>query len=256
MHSTLIQRQHVLGSRLSACLMLAAVFHGGPSLAQGVRLSLVTAATLPPLVASELQPGFLNMLATEAFKRIGIPVNLTVLPAQRALINVNSGIDDGDVFRAPGLERAYPNLIQVPEPVLVHDFVAYSRKTGVSVRDWNDLKRFSVAYTSGYKIFELNVRDTKELTVTSSIFELFTLLEKDRVDVILLDRWSGQSVVRQKNYQLKPMEPPLARIHMFMYLNKKHAALVPKVAQALRAMKADGSYKKIFDATLKPLDTR
>jgi polar amino acid transport system substrate-binding protein len=256
MHSTLIQRQHVRGSRLLACLVLAAVLHGGRSLAQGVKLSLVTAATLPPLVASELQPGFLNMLAAEAFKRIGIQVNLTTLPAQRALINVNNGIDDGDVFRAPGLERDYPNLIRVPEPVLVHEFVAYSGKAGVSIRDWDDLKHFSVAYASGYRIFELNVRDTKELTVTPSIFELFTLLEKDRVDVILLDRWSGQSVIRQKNYQFKPLEPPLAQTNMFMYLNKKHAALVPKVAQALRGMKADGSYKKIFDATLKPLDTR
>lgn len=41
-----------------------------------------------------------------------------------------------------------------------------------------------------------------------------------------------------------------------MYLNKKHAALVPKLAQALADMKADGSYQKLFDMTLKPMGSR
>jgi len=48
--------------------------------------------------------------------------------------------------------------------------------------------------------------------------------------------------------------PPLARVEMFIYLNKKHAALVPKAAQALVEMKTDGSYQKLYDAYLKPLN--
>jgi polar amino acid transport system substrate-binding protein len=33
---------------------------------------------------------------------------------------------------------------------------------------------------------------------------------------------------------------------MYLYLNKKHEALVPQIAQALREMKADGTYNKIM----------
>jgi polar amino acid transport system substrate-binding protein len=40
---------------------------------------------------------------------------------------------------------------------------------------------------------------------------------------------------------------------MFIYLHKKHEALVPRVAQALARMKANGSYQRIFDATLTSL---
>lgn len=40
-----------------------------------------------------------------------------------------------------------------------------------------------------------------------------------------------------------------------MYLNRKHAALVPRVAQALVDMKADGTYKRFYDLHLKPLGT-
>jgi ABC-type amino acid transport substrate-binding protein len=38
-----------------------------------------------------------------------------------------------------------------------------------------------------------------------------------------------------------------------MYLHKKHADLVPKVSEALVRLKKNGSYQRIFDATLKPL---
>lgn len=240
---------------LVAVLLIASV-SGWPVHAQVTKLSLVTVAAFPPLTASAQQPGFLNMLAEGAFKRIGVEVEITILPAERALINVNSGLDDGDIFRAPGVERNFPNLIQVPEPMLDYAFVAYAKRADITIRTWADLKPYNVAYASGWKIYETNVKNVKEVTNTSSIVELFSLLEKGRVDVILLDRWGGQSIVHQMGYRLKPQEPPLARMNMFMYLNKKHAAMAPKVAQALRDMKADGSYKKIYDATLKPLDTR
>ena len=35
---------------------------------------------------------------------------------------------------------------------------------------------------------------------------------------------------------------------MFLYLHRKHAALVPKLAAALRQMKADGSHQRILAA--------
>jgi polar amino acid transport system substrate-binding protein len=243
---------------LSAGLLLATLtlISSGPVPAQTKKLSLVTVAALPPLSASMDRPGFLNILVAGAFQRIGVEVEVTIVPAQRALINVNSGVDDGDIFRAPGVERDFPNLIQVPEPLLGYDFVAYTKRPDIQIRNWDDLKPYSVGYASGWKIYENNVKNVKEVTTTPSILELFALLEKGRVDVILLDRWGGQSIVHEMGYKLKPLEPALAHTNMFMYLNKKHAELVPKVAQALRDMKADGSYKKIYDATLKSLDTR
>jgi polar amino acid transport system substrate-binding protein len=37
-------------------------------------------------------------------------------------------------------------------------------------------------------------------------------------------------------------------VDMFLYLHKKHEALVPRLAQALRDMKADGSHARILAA--------
>ena len=140
--------------------------------------------------------------------------------------------------------------------MLGYDVVAYAKRADIRIRNWDDLIPYSVGYATGWKIYEDKVKNVREVTTTPSIFELFPLLEKGRVDVILLDRWGGQSIVRQMGYGLKPLEPALAHTDMFIYLNKKHAALVPRLTQSLRDMKADGSYKKIYDATLKPLEAR
>jgi polar amino acid transport system substrate-binding protein len=219
------------------------------------RLSLTTGA-LPPLTAAPGHPGFIAELARIAFGRVGVEVDVTTVPTERSLINVNSGLDDGDIFRVAGVEREYPNLIPIPEKTLDNDFIVYTKRGDIQIRSWDDLRPFSVAFATGWKPFERNVKDLKELTKTSSIHDLFPLLEKGRADVILMDRWQGQWIVHQQGYQVRLLEPPLARFEMFMYLHKKHAALVPRVAQALAAMKADGSYQQLYDRILKPLDTR
>jgi polar amino acid transport system substrate-binding protein len=250
------------GRRSSDCFrilfvgaMLAASMGSASCFAQGTRLSLTTGA-LPPITSVPGHPGFIDELARAAFKRIGVEVEVTTVPTERSLINVNSGIDDGDIFRVAGVEGDYPNVIRIPEKTLDNDFIAYTKRTDITIRSWADLQPYSVAYATGWKPFERNVRNVKELTKTASIHELFPLLEKDRADVILMDRWQGQWIVHQQGYKVHLLEPPLARFEMFMYLNKKHAALVPKVARALADMKADGSYQKLYDLYLKPLDTR
>lgn len=226
-----------------------------PGVATAAEFSLVSPAS-PPLTGTPGQPGFLDTLGPAVFKRIGIEAKLTRVPAERALLNVDSGLDDGDFFRAPEIEQDYPQLLRVPEPVMVYDFVAYTRRPDLRLRTWADLQPYSVAYPNGWKIFENNVKNVQALTVTPSIRELFPLLEADRVDVILISRWAAVPLIRQHGYKYKALDPPLARVNMYMYLNKKHAALVPRLAQALKEMKADGSYQKVYDETLSSLEMR
>ena len=35
-------------------------------------------------------------------------------------------------------------------------------------------------------------------------------------------------------------------VSMYLYLHRRHEALVPRIAQALREMKSDGSYNRIL----------
>jgi polar amino acid transport system substrate-binding protein len=236
---------------VSIAAVIGAFFTESACFAQPVKLSLTTGA-LPPLTAAPGYPGFIDQLARAMFKRIGVEVEVTAVPTERSLINVNSGLDDGDIFRVAGVEQEYPNLVRIPEKTLDNDFVVFTKRTDIRIRTWDDLKPYSVAFATGWKPYERNVKMVRELTKTPSIQELLPLLENGRADLVLMDRWQGGWIARQQGYTGHVLEPPLARFEMFMYLNKKHAALVPKAAKALASMKADGSYQKLYDAYLKP----
>ena len=82
---------------------------------------------------------------------------------------------------------------------------------------------------------------------------MFAMLDKGRVDVVLYERWQGLQRAKETGIKVKVHEPPLASVDMYMYVHKKHAHLAPRLAEALREMKADGTYQKIFDRTLTPL---
>jgi polar amino acid transport system substrate-binding protein len=203
-------------------------------------------------------PTFLDALAHEIFSRLGIEVTLTPLPAERALINVNSGLDDGDMFRPAGIEQIYPNLLRIPERILDYDFVAYTKRTDIRIRKLADLKPYAVGFPNGWKNIESRVREVSEITTTKTIDELYSLIDKGRVDVIIIGRPSGSKSMDpiSQSFHLVAHEPPLVQFDMFMYLNKKHASLVPRVVQTLKDMKADGSFRKILDATLNRMPTQ
>ena len=72
-----------------------------------------------------------------------------------------------------------------------------------------------------------------------------------RVDVVLYTRADGILLARELGlYSVAPLSPSLRDVDLYLYLNRKHEPLVPRLAQALREMKADGSYNRIL-ATLK-----
>ena len=225
-----------------------------PVVAHAQRLHLVTVA-LPPLAPSAGHPGFADEVAREAFRRIGIDIDVSVLPGDRALMNVNTGLDDGDLLRTPAVEKDYPNLVRVPEKIMDFDFVGYSKNPTLRVNGLAGLKPYVVGYAAGWKIYEQKVRDYRELTSAPSLKELFLLLKNGRAEVVLADRWQGLWAARDAGVQAHIIEPPFAKSPMYIYLNKQHAALAPKLSDALILMKADGTYQRIVDKMLRPLES-
>jgi hypothetical protein len=58
---------------------------------------------------------------------------------------------------------------------------------------------------------------------------------------------------REAKMDVRMLEEPFGRADMFIYLNRRHAALVPRLADAIRAMKADGTYERLLGQTLRRL---
>lgn len=198
--------------------------------------------------------GFLDLVAREAFRRAGFNLKMVPVSPERALLNANAGIEDGVSARIAGLEKNYPNLVRVPEKVLDFPFVAFARQSKLANANWATLVPVSVGHIQGWKIFEQNLKPGTPVTIVDTAEQLFTMLDKDRIDVALYERWLGLALAKKMGIKnIHVIEPALADREMFIYLNKRHADKVSAISAALRALRDDGTYTRICREKFAPL---
>lgn len=214
---------------------------------------ILNTSTGVPYVTKE-QTGFQDLIVQEVFRRIGLKGRVALYDASaRALINANDNVDQGVAMRIMGLEKKYPNLVRVEEPLIDNDFVAYSKNLDLKTSSWDSLKPYSVVYIHGWVIFERNLAPDQKHNTVKAPEQMFAMLDKDRVDLVLYERWQGLQHAKDSGIQVKVHEPPLASVKMFMYIHKDYASLAPKMALALQQMKKDGTYQSIHKQTLEIL---
>lgn len=234
--------------RIATCLLCLAL--ALPVCASGAGPLVLNTDGAPPHSRAD-GSGFEDRIVAEAFRRIGVGVRLVMLSSERALQNVNQGVDDGNYVRIAGLERQYPNLVMVPETMSSFPFTAFTRDPGLKVLSWADLRDRQVASVIGWKLVENNLRHTVKLKLVRDEDALFVLLDKGRAEVIVSGLHTGREIIREKGYTgMRALLPPLADPPMYIYLHKRHAALVPKLAEALREMKRDGTTERLTRAGL------
>ena len=220
------------------------------------KIVLSNGATFPPMHTGD-GTGFVDLVLAEAFRRLGIDLEIVSLPNERSLLNSNNGIIDGESQRIEGMDKNYPNLIMVPEKIMDWQFVGFAKKTIAMTQGWDSLAPHTTAYIIGWKIFEYNVPKNVAVTSVKHPRGLFVLLNNDRADIALYELWQGLEWIERGGFsQIKPLSPPLAVRKMFTYLHKKHRDIVPKLATALKNMKADGSYRRIYEHVLTPLEIK
>ena len=250
MHGLAIPGRHL--RRCRALLWMLGLALALPDAFAAERRVLVLNDTNDPPYTTEDRSGFIDVVAGEAFRRIGFELRLVKLPAERGLINANAGIEDGDLLRIAGLEKQYPNLVRVPEKVVDWEFTAFSKDASIA-SNWAALRRRSVGLIKGWKIYEQHMAGAERAVTADDPAQLFRLLELDRIEVALYMRWMGLALVKQQGLKdVQPLEPPLATREMFIYLHKRHAQLAPRLADALRALKRDGFYERAYREKLLP----
>ncbi|MDD2501936.1 MAG: transporter substrate-binding domain-containing protein [Geobacter sp.] len=213
--------------------------------------TLVLATADSPPLSTEDQKGFSDRVIIEACKRLGINVQIVPLASARTLSNAEQALDDGNFLRIAGVEKKFPQLVRVPEPITEVQFVIFSKNKGLKTTGWESLKPYHVGYVRGWLIAEEKIKAVRQVTVVENRTSLFKMLESDRIELAFAELYGGYYLMHTLNLpHLAIAQPPLATKEMFLYLNKKHKKLVPKLAKALREMKRDGSYDAIFNQTL------
>lgn len=219
--------------------------------AGGLRVLVLNDVNDPPFTTAA-GDGFLDVIAGEAFRRSGVKLKLVKLPAERGLINANSGIEDGDMVRIAGLEKLYPNLIRVPEKLIDFEFAAYSKNPDISVSQ-KTIRSHVVGHVTGWKIYEHYLEGAEHIVTANDPEQLFLLLARDRAEVVLYACWMGEARIKKLNLKgIHLLKPLVAKRAMFIYLNKRHRELVPRIAKAIRDLKREGFYEKVRREKLEP----
>jgi len=237
---------------LSAALFLMGLI-GNPCLAANEPV-LVLSDTYDAPYTNASGDGFLDLIVREAFRRAGFNLKMVQVSPERALLNANAGIEDGVSARIAGLEKSYPNLVRVPEKVMDFPFVAFASQSKLLNASWDALAPLSVGHIQGWKIFEQNLKPGTSVTIVDTAEQLFTMLDKNRIDVALYERWLGLALAKKMEIKnIRVIEPALADREMFIYLNKRHADKISAISNALHALKADGFYTRICREKFAPL---
>ena len=213
-------------------------------------LVLNTSYTAP--LTSPDHTGVLDLIYKEVGKRLGVNIVIQSLPAERCLLNANEGIDDGDVGRIIGLNKAYPNLMHVPEPVMEYKMSVFSRKLDFTVAGPDSLKPYDVGIITGWKILERKIVGTHSLTTLEDGEQLFSMLDKNRIEIAVIESNQGLMLVKQmKLKNVKLLQPYFLEGSWYLYLNKRHESLIPQITSILKKMKEEGTYQRIFDSVMK-----
>jgi|JFJP01.1.fsa_nt_gi polar amino acid transport system substrate-binding protein len=206
----------------------------------------------PLLLTSEPSNNIIDLLTKDVLNRIGYDVKINVLPLERALNNLNQGMDDGMILCRHSRLDSYTNLRQVPEKIIDLQVTAFTDSGNLNIRNWTDLSSYNVGIVSGIKPIEQSLMGHGRIVKVKEPAQLFQLLKDKRVDYAIFSYWNGMEYIHSLGLQnrVKPIDQPLSNHPMYMYVNKKHEALIPQLVQSLQAIKEEGRYQRMFDEQL------
>lgn len=193
-----------------------------------------------------------RLLLHEAFRRLGYNFTLVSLPGKRSLIQANNGLFDGEAHRIGTLHKFgnYPDLIKVPESLLVVTNSIFTIHAPVSANSWESLSGYTIAVPRGSLwITQKAKKYAKEIQELATAREVLMFVKSGRADIGVIATEYSELIEKDefKSFGLKRLGPELLAIPIYTFVHKKHKTLVHKIAQTLRHMKRDGSYQLLLN---------
>jgi len=169
-----------------------------------------------------------------AARRAGIKVRMQALPAERGMVLANEGTLDGAVGRTMLAARGYAQLVAVPEPVYMYAPTAYSYKKIDVSRGWQSLRGHTVCLRRGYNFTEERTAGLARQRLDNDA-SLLRMLKAGGCDIAVMGRSNKEvKAMQEHDADLLQLLPPLEEVPLYLFLHQRHAALVPRLAEALR----------------------
>ncbi len=232
------------------CVVLVSALHPDRADAASLQFSTNIPVSLLDKGATDYRDGIM----IEAARRVGFELEVGWKPDRRGLVSANAGIDDGHYPRTLEALEDFPDLVVVPVPVFRSEYVAVVQNQDIRVTDWNSLRSYKVGYPMGWVVFENREADFGDAYPVSNFASLIKMLQRGRVDIVLFESNAFERLARLIDVSdLTVLGPPLQYADLFLALNRKHKALVPRFAAVLREMSTDGTLAKLCAICTKTL---
>lgn len=201
-------------------------------------------------------------VVSEAFARLGLPIEILILPGARALNMLEYGEADAlfALAKTPERERfaAYPTTPMIDQPV---SLFVQKDSTIVFDGDVNTLRPYAIGIIRGGRFspaFEAAIKEQRfpKLEEVSEYGQNILKLDAHRIDIIVGSRISVLFAAKELGKQdaIKELSPPLAASSpAYIAFSKKGKAIkvVAQFDEILKAMVQDGTYDRIMQSYLK-----
>lgn len=174
-----------------------------------------------------------------AARRAGVQVSMQALPSERGMILANRGELDGAIGRTMLATGDYPDLLPVPEPIHLYLPTAYAYRAFDVRGGWEALRGRSVCMRRGYTLTEKRTRGLQRQRLDNDA-SLIRMLRSGGCEIAIMgfDNKAMQAAMASDPALLK-LSPPLEEVPLYLVLHKRHADLVPRLAQAIKQVKRD-----------------
>ena len=200
-----------------------------------------------------------RLVYQEAFRRLGVPLEVEVMPTQRVSAMVDSGAVDGQFMRVPAYADAHPEQVRVDEVIYEVGFALWVSNPALSLSRLQDLAATSLVgvYKRGVELCQRSLSPlvpAERLSSVATEHDGLRMLLSGRVDYYCEIDAALQSALYSPEFKgAAPVRPLLTigdRILLYPYLYKTHAELAPRLAAVLKAMKAEGLLERFRQESL------
>lgn len=184
----------------------------------------------------------------ELFRRLGLTVQFRVMPLQRLTIASEQGAVDGEVARIGSYASQHAELVRVDEPVYDIVWALFSIDTGLRLDSLNELaaRPLRVTYQRGIGVCETALKavvPAERLLDVSTDAQGFNMLRVGRSDLHCtgdLSLPTLQTLPEWRGVDISHRVLDIGANPLFPLVHKRHAELAPRMAAALKQMKAEG----------------
>lgn len=169
--------------------------------------------SVPYFLESREKGAFIDLYRTIE-QSISPQIRLTLLPAKRAQLNFELG--KADIY-FPGLPTSIKGNYLRSDTVFYKEIFAFVRKGDLLPSRPEQLSSLNIGLTSGYNYGEIVPKSNNNIQLAQSDKTNFLKLEAGRIDIFLVERYSGLKALRESQAQniYYNLNTPLSREPVF-----------------------------------------